>query len=105
MSVLVITAVQLDANGKVVEALCGKADPATNQYLVQPAWMKAHEVAGRLYAGDRVFSVFSIDGSRVLGPEFRYVRESGGHEGIVLEEDARFSVHDLVQSIDQDNAS
>jgi hypothetical protein len=105
MSVFVITGVKLDDGGRVAEAVCGRADTANNQYIGQPTTMLASDIASRIYGGDQAFSVISVDGHRVLGPQFRYVTYDHGREGIVLEEDARFTIHDLVLIGDQDNAS
>lgn len=88
MSVYGVTGVSLDEHGMVVEATISDDKP----YL-----MSASDIASKIICGEEYRGVFLDDGRSVLGPKFKAVTLAGGHEGIVLEEDERFTIDDLVR--------
>lgn len=87
MSVHGITGVRCDKNGIVVEATIDSGEP----FL-----MSASDIASKIVCGEVYRGVVFVDGNAVLGPKFNAVTLAGGHEGIVLEEDERFTINDLV---------
>lgn len=88
MSVHTITGVRRDENGIVVEATIDGDEPAL---------MSASDIASKILCGEVYRGVVIVDNNAVLGPKFNAVTLAGGHEGIVLEEDERFTIDDLLQ--------
>lgn len=88
MSVYGVTGVSLDEHGRVIEATISDD---------KPYHMSASDIASKIICGEEYRGVFLVDDSAVLGPKFKAVTLTGGHEGIVLEEDERFTIDDLVR--------
>ena len=87
MALYGLTAVHLDASGRVTRARMQLINGATNSWIGQPGEFEAHEVANRIAIGDDIYSIFIVEDGTVLGPKFRHVVYAGGTEGIELETD------------------
>lgn len=84
MSIFGIGSVTLNDRGEITEALIAKIDPETRQpaeFVIKPA----HEIASMIVVGEDVRGFFPVDGSIVLGGNFRSVVKQGGRETIDLE--------------------
>jgi hypothetical protein len=86
MSIFLVTGARLNNQGRVIDVTI---------HDNRPYEMAASDVASKIRCGEKYRGYFEVDGSMIPGPHFRAVTYEHGHEGIVLEEDGRFSIHDL----------
>ena len=83
MATFAIDAVRINAqDGKISHARLGPVDPTTRTWQSPPTVMKVAEVIDIIRRGDDVWSLFTLGGTRFLGPKIRPVPHTDGRDGI-----------------------
>ncbi len=87
MSIFGITGVRLSPAGRVVRATICQIDPKTNTWIGRPNELDGSALASMVVKGDVLYSLFTVNNQRVIGPKFRHAVYAGGEESVELEED------------------
>jgi hypothetical protein len=60
-------------------------EPKTHEWLSPQQVVEVADVVKAVRAGNVVWSLFTLGGSRFLGPKIKVVAHPGGHDGIDME--------------------
>jgi hypothetical protein len=83
MATFAIDAVRIDPrDGKISQVRLGTVDPATRAWQSPATIVEVGEVIDIMRRGDDVWSLFTLGGTRFLGPKIRPVPHTDGRDGI-----------------------
>lgn len=83
MATFAIDAVRIDSkDGKISHVRLGPVDPVTRAWQSQTAVVDVAHVVEIIRRGDDVWSLFTLGGTRFLGPKIRPVPHTDGRDGI-----------------------
>jgi hypothetical protein len=83
MATFAIDAVRIDPHrGKISHVRLGPVDPVTRAWQSQTSVVDVEHVVDIIRRGDDVWSLFTLGGTRFLGPKIRSVPHTDGHDGI-----------------------
>jgi hypothetical protein len=89
MTTHAITAISIDeATHQVVAVRWGQLTLDGDEWEVAPRVAQVIEVVDALHKGDRVVTIFPVEGHRVAGPEVQRVPYEAGREGIATVDEA-----------------
>ncbi|RKT22464.1 hypothetical protein B0G69_5926 [Paraburkholderia sp. RAU2J] len=83
MTTLAIDAIRINpANDRITHVRWGPVDPSTRDWLSPTSIVEVDEVIAAIRRGDAVWSLFTLGGTRYLGPKIVSVAHTDGHDGI-----------------------
>jgi hypothetical protein len=83
MSTFAIDAVRINPKSdRITHVRWGPVDPATRDWLSPTSIVEVAEVVTAMGRGDAVWSLFTLGGTRFLGPKMVRVAHTDGHDGI-----------------------
>lgn len=85
MSVLAVSKVRLDVDGRVTDVLWGVIDRKSNHWVSFAALAPVAEVVDAIHNGDQVIALFPTNGGRMPEREFEVVEFDDGTETIELD--------------------
>jgi hypothetical protein len=83
MATFGIDAVRIDpSNDRITHVRWAAVDPATREWSSPTSIADVDEVVNAIHRGDAVWSLFTLGGTRFLGPKIIAVSHVNGHDGI-----------------------
>jgi hypothetical protein len=83
VTTLAIDAVRINpANDRITHVRWAPVDPSTRDWLSPTSIVEVDEVVAAIRRGDAVWSLFTLGGTRYLGPKIVTVAHIDGHDGI-----------------------
>lgn len=83
MATFGIDAVRIDpSNDRITHVRWATVDPATRNWLSPTSVVEVAQVVAAIRRGDAVWSLFTLGGTRFLGPKIVAVAHTNGHDGI-----------------------
>ncbi|CAH2927025.1 MAG: hypothetical protein PPHEMADMSA_3214 [uncultured Paraburkholderia sp.] len=83
MATFGIDAVRINpSNDRITHVRWAAVDPATRSWLSPTSIVEVAQVVDAIHRGDAVWSLFTLGGTRFLGPKIVAVSHTNGHDGI-----------------------
>lgn len=83
MATFGIDAVRIDPmNDRITHVRWAAVDPATREWSSPTSIADVGQVVDAIHRGDAVWSLFTLGGTRFLGPKIIAVSHTNGHDGI-----------------------
>ncbi|CAD6528364.1 hypothetical protein LMG28727_02433 [Paraburkholderia kirstenboschensis] len=83
MATFGIDAVRIDpSTDRITHVRWAAVDPATRSWLSPTSIVEVPQVVAAIRRGDAVWSLFTLGGTRFLGPKIVAVAHTNGHDGI-----------------------
>ncbi|MFM0500561.1 hypothetical protein [Paraburkholderia caffeinilytica] len=83
MATFAIDAIRINpTNDRLTHVRWAPVDPATRDWLSAPSIVEVAEVVAAIRRGDVVWSLFTLGGTRFLGPKIVSVSHADGRDGI-----------------------
>nr|WP_241239262.1 phosphatidylserine/phosphatidylglycerophosphate/cardiolipin synthase [Burkholderia stagnalis] len=89
MSIFAVNGVRIDPlTGRVTHVRWAQVNPQDNSWIEAPREAHVTDVVDAITGGNDVYTIFSVGGQRVTGPELKTVVYRDASEGIELDVDA-----------------
>jgi hypothetical protein len=86
MATFAIDGVRINpATDRITHVRWALVDPKTHEWLGPQQIAEVDEVVRAIHAGNIVWSLFTLGGTRFLGPKIKTVEHTDGHDGIDTE--------------------
>lgn len=89
MSIFAVNGVRIDPlTRRVTHVRWARVNPQDNSWVEAPREARVMDVVDAIMGGDDVYTIFSVGGQRVVGPELKTVVYRDASAGIELDVDA-----------------